>query len=711
MSILRWTAVSLASFWMVMVAALPLSAQPATAPESLWSDFNHYVVVARPDLAKAAATQLLSVDPQKLLDAVESAGQVQEADLLQRAEKTAGLQEVAKQLGQRLDQARLARAKDAKRITEDIQKLAGTSRERTNAAARLTAAGQYAVPQLLATLVNDRQDNLHPFVMQALAQVGKPAVYPLSVSLAQLEIRPLTQVAQVLADIGYPMAMPYLKQVIESRPMDANARTILQTAYDRLAARSAATAKLSAAELFQQLARDYYTTGTLTGQTLAAHQQPMLWTYDARTGLIPVTVPASIFHDVLAMQAAQQALTINPKLESALSWWLTANLRREQSLAGQKDPSYPPSYQTAGYYLRVAGPMRQHDVLARALADNDSPLALAAIDALKETAGTEALINRRGTHQPLIQALYYPDARVRIRAALALGNARPTDPFSGSDRLVRVLAEAIRPSGVKYALVLADSQDAANKLAGVVRDAGYQTFSGLVLSALHQEIEAAPAIDLVVIQMSLADTLSTLSAATQDYRLGASSMLAILPAVDQAQVMQRYDRSLRKPYLIASATAREITQAIGNPTQDKTAAAQDNADSLAAVNLLRDLALAQTKVFKISEAQPALIRALNDSRADLAMAASQTLSLLPSDQAQQAIADAALDTKRPASQRLALMGQLAQSATAYGNKLNDVQISAIQTLVKSGQGDMALAAAKVYGALTLPSTQVLGVIR
>lgn len=713
MSILRRTAVALASLWMVLVAAGPLSAQitGANSPESLWSDFNHYVVVARPDLAKAAAAQLLTIDPQKLLDTVESAGQIQEANLLDRAEKTAGLQETAKQLSQRLDQARLARAKDGKRIAADIQALAGTSRQRTNASQRLQAAGQYALPQLLAALVDERQGNLHPFVLQAMVQVGKPAVYPLSVTLTQLDIRTLTQVCQTLADIGYPMALPYLKMVLETRTLDANARTIIQTAYDKLAARSAVTAKLSAAELFLQLARDHYTTATLTQDQADAGAQPILWSHDLRTGLLPVTVPVTIFSDVLAMRAAQQALTLDPKLDAALSVWLAANLRREQALAGKADPSYPPTYQIAGYYLRVAGPARQHDVLARALADSDSRLALAAIDALKETAGTDALLNRQGAQQPLLQALYYPDARIRTRSALALGNARPTEAFTGSDRLVRVLGEAIRPSGVKYALVLADSQEAANKLSGTMRTMGYQTITGLTLASVHKDIEMVPAVDLLVMQMGLADTLTTLSAARQDYRLGASDMLAILLPADQAQVMQKYDRAVRKPYLAASATGQEIASALQPKGNGQAVAAQDDADAMAAVNLLRDLALSQSKVFRISEAQPALIRALNDARPDLAMAAAQALALLPDAQAQQAIADAALDAKRPANQRLALMGYLARSATALGNKLNEAQVAAIQELVKSGKGDMAITAAKVHGALMLPSAQVLDVIR
>ena len=38
-----------------------------------WTDFNHYVLIARPDLAQAAGQNLLDkVDAQQLLDAVEA---------------------------------------------------------------------------------------------------------------------------------------------------------------------------------------------------------------------------------------------------------------------------------------------------------------------------------------------------------------------------------------------------------------------------------------------------------------------------------------------------------------------------------------------------------------------------------------------------------------------------------------------------------------
>src|SRR5690606_26546890 len=150
-----------------------------------WDDFNHYVLIARPDLAQAAATKLLNeTDNEQLLDIVEASPYADKYQTtLLRASKIETLADISEELSQRIQAGRLARARDPKRILEDIKLLAEGARPQFNAIARLKAAGQFAAPALLNTLLDETQKNLHPYVLAAMVQIGRPLVYPLSVSL------------------------------------------------------------------------------------------------------------------------------------------------------------------------------------------------------------------------------------------------------------------------------------------------------------------------------------------------------------------------------------------------------------------------------------------------------------------------------------------------------------------------------------------------
>src|SRR5690606_12794146 len=119
---------------------------------------------------------------------------------------------------------------------------------------------------------------------------------------------------------------------------------------------------------------------------------------------------------------------------------------------GERDPSYGQNMRQPSFYAMIAGPLRLQDVLSKALADRDPALAVDAIDALARTAGTNALINRGAGVQPLLRALQFPDRRVRYHAALALGQALPENDYEGSQRVVPVLAEAIRQTANRYAM-------------------------------------------------------------------------------------------------------------------------------------------------------------------------------------------------------------------------------------------------------------------
>jgi hypothetical protein len=698
----------------------------AASLESLWSDFLHFVRVARPDLARDYGQALLKAtanDDAKLMAIVQNSTHF-DADqrLLLQAQQIDALKPVADQLIERLQAARMKVARDKDRILADIADLAKGARANDNATARLRAAGEFAAPYLLATLLDDSQESMHPYVVVAMAAIGRPMVAPLSAALPALAPRPMMQVADVLAEIGYAPALPAMKQVLENPKLNAVARGRVQTAFDRLARSSTLTPDVSAADLFLMFGRTCYATAATRPYDLSGYDaqsaRGIVWEYTREPGLMWEPVPTAIFGDVLAMRAAKQALALDPNLGQALSLWLAANLSRESRLApGEVDATYHQDH-PASYYIRIAGPTRQLEVLDMALGAGDQALALKAIEALSGSAGNSILTGSDNRAQPLIRALFSTDHHLGYAAAFALARAHPQAAFPGSARLVWVLADAVRQSTTKYAVVVGSNNDQRNQLAGMLaaKPLGFQVDQAPALAAVSDLFATRPGIDLLVVAGDPASIRAIMLQSAQDPRLAGVPVVAVVPDADQSALLAGFLDQARKPIVTSAGDAAMLAAAVdqaaktAGPTAITTEEATDYA--LVSLGLLHDLAACPcaASALRVVDAQPALIAALADPRPQVVTQAAGVLDLLPTGEAQKALAEAALETSRPQPQRVALLNSLADSAQQIGCHLDKPQLDKLANLVQTAQGDMAAAAARVYGALAMPASAIVQTI-
>src|SRR5690606_35111170 len=126
----------------------------------------------------------------------------------------------------------------------------------------------------------------------------------------------------------------------------------------------------------------------------------------------------------------------------------------------------------AEYFAVISGPETTQPVLGRALDDRDTQLARRAIAAIEKTAGGVTLWTG-ADRAPLLEALRYPSRRVQYEAALAIGAAQPRSTFEGSERVVPILASAIRDASELFAVVVSNVAEDRPRLAQVLRDQGY----------------------------------------------------------------------------------------------------------------------------------------------------------------------------------------------------------------------------------------------
>ena len=676
--------------------------------DRLYADFVHYVRIARPALAADAALGLLQADDGSILDAVEASSVPDPTATFERAlGMGAPLAEPAATLSRRLETARLARSRDQQRIANNIDRLDRGARGFANGVRRLAAAGQFAAPQLLAVLEDREQADMHPFVLRAMAQVGQPLVQPLMTALPDLAPVPQAQVADVLAEIGYPAPLAAMQEVIESPATNNATRDRVRQAAQRLqASNDRIPAGLTAAELHLLLARGYFDAGTQNQSPIGYDpitDAGILWAYDPRVGLVARQVSGSAYPDALARNHALRALTLNPALSDAFNLFLTADLRADNRLLqDETDFSREGSLREPEFYALIAGPPRLSAVLATALSTNDPALAIDAVDAVAATSATDAVTI-------LAEALTFPDQAVRFRAAEALARSYPQQPFPDDFRVVAALIEAIRPEGSATAAVVAADPDLLNRLSSAAAELQYQPLRAQNLPELQAAMADAPAVDLLITAGDADAVARLVQQAETTTRLATTPVVAFTDPAGQIRLNEALGRTGRFASVVGDVNS-DTLQAAAEAVQQRYDAAPGDApeaQAQTALRLLRELAVRPTALDP-TPARPALADLLRGDRPALVEPAAAALAALPDPAAQQALGDAALAAD--VQQQIPLLDALAESATLHGNLLRPNTVADLGNLAASAEGETAIAAGTVYGALALPADVAVTVL-
>ena len=413
----------------------------AQSLEENWNDFLHYTKIGRLNLAKGYAQAVLENDPDPLLLLALSEVNPQGYAILLRVIDVAPDTELTELSGKILgiiEQGRFIRRTDPKIITEEIRRLSSTARGRLTAVKRLKNAGEYAVMYMLDAMADNSREQELPNIIWALPQIGRDSIRPLVSALQTENMAVKAEIIKALGKIGYSQSLAYLKYIVEQ----SDSAELVELAKQSIRDIDPAALKISAAELFYQLAEDHY----YYAESLAPAEDAdfaNIWFWDsAGNRLVREKVGRSYFNELMAMRACEWALKADAGFGRAIGLWLAAYFKAEAT--GVRMPDYfGPDHADAIVYATTAGPEYLHQALARAIEDENGYVALGAVEALATTAGEKSLLYRIGTAQPLIQALSFNDRAVRYSAAIAIAAAGPKESFAESMLVVENLAQAL----------------------------------------------------------------------------------------------------------------------------------------------------------------------------------------------------------------------------------------------------------------------------
>ncbi|MCL2647583.1 MAG: hypothetical protein FWD61_11350 [Phycisphaerales bacterium] len=701
-------------------AAPTASAAPTTpaAPAAddknkvLADDFMHYSLVNNVEMAKASGQSLLDakLDPAELVRVFEDAARDSARnprEIMIRNQRRDELKEVSAQLLDKLDEGYRVVARDAQRIRKDIDRLAESPRAYKNAADRLIAAGQFAVPIYMEYLQNAQKKELHPFILRVIVDTGRPMVLPLVEQLQTSDTALRLTVINLLGQIGYKQSLPALRALQSEDQLDAQTKTAIGSAI-ALIDRSGAAASATPAALFLKAGENYYAKEPSFQPILATEKTNPIWIFDkGLNNVTSIDVPTQAWSAIMAARAARTAIQLDPNNASAISLWIAAQLKKEILLAGAPDPTMPNFH--ADYIALASGPLYDNPVLSRALDARDVPLALRAIDALKATGGTKELVSSTGS--PLVRALGYPSREVRFSAAIALAQANPAEAFPSHYRVVPILAEAISSTGTPNALVVIADDDKRNKLADTLRNGAthFNVYAASTMAAALEIAHRAPAFDVVIVGQGAArDDLSQIS--RTDYRLAGAPVLLAVPASEVLALKAAGASPIDEAADDAAITAAlaDARADLGNAPLDPDKASQY---AITAVQLLGTLAADHKSIYNVADALPALTEGLKDKRVEIATGSAVALGKMRNIDAQKAIAAVVLSADLDAGLRAPFFNALTESARNVGNNLDTTAINSLIKIVNT-ETDAAVrtAAGAALGALNIPSNQAAPLI-
>jgi hypothetical protein len=676
--------------------------KPTNAAE-YWSAIQFEIEVGRYDLAAGLLHDLLAYRPSdaewvRLADQVGMAAFLRLRNVAKWSDNAGVNKRVRDDVEELIKRVTAAVKKvrgDPRRIRMFIANLLESPEEHDYALKELYKAGAVAVPYLIDAI---RKAPLADRVtlVDALRRMGPDTLAPIRAALDSNDANLVADLIDIIRKRAALEAVPDL-WYLSASPREPD--VVRQKATATLAAfLELPPAKLppAPAELTAEAER-YYRHEVRFADPAAVP----VWRWD-RDRLVEgwpgaPTVPASRAEEYYGLKYAGQALALDPTYAPAQVVWLSLALDKAQEAAGLARP------------LGLAAPDAQamlssvnvelvNAVLERALRERRLPVILAAVRELGARDAVQAIRPASGIVPPLVRALYYPDRRVQLAAAEAIVRIPGSASAHATTRLVEVLRRALAadpgpptPAIRPKVIVGYFDPDQRTRVAHAVVAAGFEPVQVPTARVLLQRLAEAGDIELALIDQDLPDPelVHLLAQLRSDVNVGLMPVVITAPArcVEglARHVARQGNVTVVPEAILADAVGLKqlLVSLVGDPAGPALAPAERKELAERAVVLLARLAWGEPPGYDVRPAAATIVDALRQPprlRPEGQIAAAAAAARLPGGEPQQALADVALDAKRPLAVRVAAAADLVRHIQAYGRLLSRAQAQALAAL-------------------------------
>jgi hypothetical protein len=404
-------------------------------------------------------------------------------------------------------------ARDPARLNEWINQL---SAEKTKTAAlrHLKEAGDAGITALIGVLADDTFMADRAAIRDALVDMGRDAVAPLTAVLSAPSSAARADAAIALSRLSARSAVPYL---IGLAAADAEAP-------DRTAAREA-LGRFTAHVPDEAEASDFLESriGSLLGGEIVGkldeQDQIALWRWDDEAHTVVLERhPKNLASLVAADRFARQLFGLAAQPQQA-RLALIVRLEVDQTLAGLDQP-LPQGKGTAWESAEQLGLDQSEAALVDAI-KLDRPTAISALCEILGASGRPDLLDAHGGHEsPLVVALGYPDRRVQVAALKAILALDPMETFPGASRVIDTMKFLLSSSGKPRVLVGHPQSAESSRIGTLYGELGYETEGAATGRALLRLAKENADIELILISETIdAPSLSeTVQALRKDPR-------------------------------------------------------------------------------------------------------------------------------------------------------------------------------------------------
>lgn len=683
---------------------LVLPEEPKT-PDELMDAAVLTLKLARPGLAKRYLETIVKMEPDdetlfKLRDRFGTA-------LFLQLSRNAELKPASAELLAMLTRAGERMAKDPARVEALIQKLSGTARDRELAILELQHLGASAVGPIVRTMSDPQAAKDLGQLAYVLTRLGPAANPPVVAMLGAPGDNQQTLAASVLGTLGDKNDELALLEAgfspVRSESVQLAARRSLANILYRDPLRTDRLSSVGLADRLRTAAAD-----VLTGRTaipLNDAGQASIWTWNATAGVPQENLvsprSAALFR---AEQLSRQALGVSPGNPDIQAQLLSILQLRDVQATGW-DKAVPEGTGTAHDLLLTSGPEMSLRVLSLGREQRNVAAAAGALRALAQI-GTRNMLRPVGNTKPaVVAALDDTDPRVQFAAATTILSWEPIEPFSGSKRVVEILARELNSSGAPNMVVVDPNYARGDEVRSLMTGLGFEaatvrTGAEGFTAAANQGDMAVVLLHLNTIRPDLSPTIANFRA---DSRTASIPIVIYGPAEMRGAATRLIGEYSRVSYLQEASDTGELNRQIRpvldelNPTP--LTPEQHAERARAAAYWLRHIAVSQrTNVFNLEPAEEALAGAIGNPV--LAGDAVSALAVIPRPSAQRFLNEAIKTETNPIEIRQAAARNLAFHIQQFGLALSNDEVSNLYSMYSAEQdGGLRSALASVIGSL------------
>lgn len=663
------------------VDSTPLGTTPETA-FGLLNTAALYLEYGRDDLANSLLDQLLAreMSDQELVGLKNQFGSAGLLKLM-RSEK---VQDKARQLVARMSDATRRLINDPQVVDRYIRDLTGSASQREIAIAELINIGPTATPRLIQRVIQKPEAAELQSLIYALARMREKATAPLIAALSVPSEQAKIAFLDALGWHDNPLAEETLMAYMANSRMSPGVREIAATGYKRLTEDRQSNDIINGFGVTSYLYKLAYEDFTQKSEwEVNANGMVTYWVWDQYASMVTgkeVTAEQACL--LQGLRRSGYALEISPEQFDVQALRL-ALMADYQGVLTESLDQLQAGENTAFDAALGVGTETASEALDLCLSENRVRGSIVLLRAMAQIGGTSQLVSGH----PVLNALMHPSRAVQFVAAETIVTIDPQTPFSGSSRVVQILAQNVNDSGQKMAIVVDPNRDRGSTIGGAISKLGFTqriTASGrdgFQMASLQGDASLV-AIHVNCIDWELSQTLSNLKS---DVRTAGLPIAIYGPSFVESKVLPIAKRWPNTSFLIYSDKANDLRRDL-DPlmamVDDPQLSPEQRKDRVVrSLTMLTRLAEQRANIYDLSQATQSMISAVTDP--DLAEIALSGLSYRPEHQVQEFLADMALTSSNGPEKRQYSTLMLIRHIQQFSLVLDSQRLSQLKQLQQS----------------------------